>query len=116
MLETTYTQRLGQLLKITPNLMKYMWHKVKLEKANITTKVISEPSVAIMIETHFEIDITIIKVDNQMVVIQVQVGKNIGEDVLLDGGTSVNIIIENLRTKLGLPKPRPAPDHLKMIN
>jgi len=30
-----------------------------------------------MIETHFEIDITIIKVDNQMEIIQVQVGKNI---------------------------------------
>ncbi len=25
MLETTYTSRLGQLLKITPNLKKYMW-------------------------------------------------------------------------------------------
>jgi hypothetical protein len=25
MLETTYTLRLGQLLKIRPNLKKYMW-------------------------------------------------------------------------------------------
>jgi hypothetical protein len=49
-----------------------------------------------------------------MVVIQVQMGKNIVEDVLIDGGASVNIIIENLRTKLGLPKPKLAPYHLKM--
>jgi hypothetical protein len=42
-----------------------------------------------------------------MVVIQVQVGKNIVEDFLLDGGVNVNIIIKNLITKLGLPKPRP---------
>ncbi len=51
-----------------------------------------------------------------MAVIQVQVGKNTGEDVLLDGRTSVNVRIENLRTKLGLPKPRPTPYHLKMVN
>jgi hypothetical protein len=51
-----------------------------------------------------------------MIVIQVQVGKNIVEDVLLNGRTSVNIIIENLRTKLGLPKLRRAPYHLRMAN
>jgi hypothetical protein len=51
-----------------------------------------------------------------MVIIQVQVGKNIVEDVLLDGGASVNIITDNLRTKLGLPKPRPTPYHLKLAN
>jgi hypothetical protein len=39
-----------------------------------------------------------------MVVIQVQVGKNIVEDVLLDGRASVNIITKNFITKLGLPK------------
>jgi hypothetical protein len=31
MLETTYTLKLGQLLKITPNLMKYV-AKTKVEK------------------------------------------------------------------------------------
>jgi hypothetical protein len=51
-----------------------------------------------------------------MIVIQVQVGKNIVEDVLIDGGASVNIIIKNLRTKLSSPKPRLAPYHLKMAN
>jgi hypothetical protein len=51
-----------------------------------------------------------------VVVIQVQVGKNIVEDVLIDGGTIVNIITWNLWTKLGLPKPRPTPYHLKMAN
>jgi hypothetical protein len=40
---------------------------------------------------HFEVDTTAIEVDNQMVVIQVQVRNNIVEDVLLDGGASVNI-------------------------
>jgi hypothetical protein len=30
-----------------------------------------------------------------MAILQVQVGKNIVEDVLLDGGASVNIIIKN---------------------
>jgi hypothetical protein len=51
-----------------------------------------------------------------MAVIQVQVGKNIVENSLINGGASVNIITENLRTKLSLPKPRPIPYHLKMAD
>jgi hypothetical protein len=35
---------------------------------------------------------------------------------LLDGKANVNIIIENLKTKLSLPKAKPAPHHLKMAN
>jgi hypothetical protein len=35
---------------------------------------------------------------------------------LIDGGKSVNIIIKNLRTKLGLPKPIPTPYHLRMVD
>jgi hypothetical protein len=69
-----------------------------------------------MVETHSKLDITTIEVDNPKVVIQVQVGKNIVEDVLIDGGASVNIIIKNLRIKLGLPKPRSAPYHLRMAD
>jgi hypothetical protein len=77
---------------------------------------IPKPNVAKMIETHSKVDTVAIKVNNQVAIIQVQVGKNIIEDVLLDGGTSVNIITKNLRKKLGLPKPRPTPYHLKMLD
>jgi len=35
------------------------------------------------------------------------VGKNIVEDILFDGGLGVNIIIEELRKKLGLPILKP---------
>jgi hypothetical protein len=35
---------------------------------------------------------------------------------LLDGGASVNIITKNFIIKLGLPKPRLAPYHLRMAN
>jgi hypothetical protein len=66
--------------------------------------VILKPSVATMVETYSKVDIVAIKVNNQMAVIQVQVEKNIVEDVLLNGGANVNIIIENLKTKLSLPK------------
>jgi hypothetical protein len=38
------------------------------------------------------------------------------EDVLLDGGSSVNIIIEDLKKKLGLPIPKPTPYTLKMVD
>ncbi len=84
-METTYTLRLGQLFKITPNLKKYIWHKLKLEKPNITSKMISKPSVSIVVETHSKVNIATIEVNNQMAIIQIQVGKNIVEDVLIDG-------------------------------
>ncbi len=35
---------------------------------------------------------------------------------MIDGKASVNIITENLITMLRLPKPRPAPYHLRMAN
>jgi hypothetical protein len=51
-----------------------------------------------------------------MAVIQIHIGKNTIEDVLLDGGYGVNIIIEWLRLKLGLPKPKPTPYNQRMVN
>jgi hypothetical protein len=41
-----------------------MWQKLKPEKTNITTEVISEPSVAMVVKTHSKIDTTFTKVDN----------------------------------------------------
>jgi hypothetical protein len=38
------------------------------------------------------------------------------EDVLIDGGASVNITIENFIKNLNLPKPIPIPYHLRMTN
>ncbi len=114
MMKTTYTLKLSQLLKITPNLKEYMWQKLKPVKPNKIIKMISKPNVAIVVQTHSKVDIVVINVDNQMAITQVQVGKITIEDVMLDGGANVNIIIENLKTKLSLPKPRLIPYHLKM--
>jgi hypothetical protein len=69
-----------------------MWQKLKPEKPNITTKHISKPNIAIMVETHAKLNTSTIEVNNQMAIIQIQVRKNIVEDVLRDGGASVNII------------------------
>jgi hypothetical protein len=51
-----------------------------------------------------------------MVVIQVQIRKNTIKDVLLDEGSGINIIIEQLRLRLGLSKPKLAPYNLKMTD
>jgi hypothetical protein len=74
--------------------------ETEAKKLNIATQVIPKSSVATMVETHIEIDTTIIEVDNQMVVIQVQVGKTIVEDVMIDGRASVNIIKNQNKFKL----------------
>jgi hypothetical protein len=44
-----------------------------------------------------------------MAIIQVQIGKNIIEDVLLDGGFGVNIITKQMRLRLGFLKFKLAP-------
>jgi hypothetical protein len=44
-----------------------------------------------------------------MVIIKIYIGRNTIDDVFLDGGSKVNIIIEQLRARLGLPKPKLAP-------
>ena len=55
-------------------------------------------------------------IDKHMPVISISIGKNIVDDVLLGGGSGVNVITEEERCKLGLPKPSPAPFNLKMAN
>ncbi len=42
--------------------------------------------------------------------------KNTMDDILLDGRLSINIIKEKLKTKLGLPKPKPTPYNLILAN
>jgi len=51
-----------------------------------------------------------------MVIIQVQIGKNIIEDVLLSGGCGINIITEPLRLRLGFPKLKLVPYNLRMVD
>ena len=55
-------------------------------------------------------------IDKHMPVISICIGKNVVDDVLLDGGSRVNVITEEKRRGLGLPKPSPAPFNLKMAN
>jgi hypothetical protein len=47
--------------------------------------------------TLLELTVALVAINHQMVIIQVQVGKNFIEDVFLDGGFGVNIIMEKLR-------------------
>jgi hypothetical protein len=51
-----------------------------------------------------------------MAVIQIDIGKNTIDDVLLDGGSKINIIIEQLRLRLGFPKLKLAPYNLRMVD
>jgi hypothetical protein len=51
-----------------------------------------------------------------MAIIQVHIGNNTIEYVLLDGGFGVNIITVQLRLRLGLPKLKPAPYNMRMAD
>jgi hypothetical protein len=46
--------------------------------------------------TLLELTVATNAIDHQMAIIQIQVGENFMEDVILDGGFEINIIMEKL--------------------
>jgi len=113
MLETNNILSLGQLLKIILELKRYLWQKLKPKKTYNVSKTTIEKQVGSSIP---EVRTIAIAIDNHMVIIQVQIGNNTIEDVLLSGGSGINIITEQLRLRLGLPKPKLVPYNLRMVN
>ncbi len=101
-MENKCTLTLGQFFNLTLDLMKYVFFK--LSPIMLIKNLVSNPTIILVI------------VDLQMVVIQVQIGKNIVEDVLLDSGFGVNIIIEELKKWLKLPILKLDPYNLEMAS
>ncbi len=88
MLETSYTLSLGQLLKITPELKKYLWQKLTPQKTKNVNRTTTQNQVGSSVP---ELGTPVVVIVNHMVVVQVQIGKNMIKDVLLDGGFRINI-------------------------
>ncbi len=96
MFKTTSVLSLGQLLKIKTNFKKYIQQKMKLKKLHVNVKPIHNNFI-ITTPTHtLKVRTIAMTIDNHMVVIQVQVGKRIIEDIFIDGGSRVNTIMEQL--------------------
>jgi hypothetical protein len=77
---------LRSIFHLTLDLKKYVISKLYLLKVTKAPK------------TNFII--ILVAIDHRVVVIQIQVGKNIIEDILLYGGFKVNINIKKLKKKL----------------
>jgi len=103
LLKSKHTLTFGQLFKIASYLRQYVATKLVPRRRIITT---SRPNLVI----------TLVASDPHVDVIQVQVGKNMVEYVLLDGGSKVNIIIEELRNGLGFPNLKPTSNTLGMAD
>jgi hypothetical protein len=89
MLETSYTLNLGQLFKIAPNFKKYVWPRLKLDKPWEPTKPTTDKTPTFVV---LNISTRLVAIDNHMIVIQVQIGKNIINDVLLNGQNHLKTI------------------------
>jgi hypothetical protein len=113
MLEINYILDLGQLLRIALKLKKYLWQKLKPEKTQNLNRITTDKQVGSLVP---KLRTIVVAIDNHMAIIQVQIGKNTIEDVLLDGGFKVNIITKQLRLRLGLPKLKSAPYNLRMVD
>jgi Ethanolamine utilization protein EutJ (predicted chaperonin) len=99
------------LLKIVHDLKKYLWKKLKLKKTQNLSIVTIDKQVGSLVP---KVRTTIVVMDSHMAIIQVHIKNNTIEDVLLNGGSRNNIITKQLRSRLGLPKPKHAPYNLKM--
>jgi putative effector of murein hydrolase len=81
---------LPQPFKIVPDLKQYVVAKLAPRRKNI-------------IATRPNLVIALMAINLHMIVIQDQVDKNIVENLLLDGGSNVNIMMEEFWEWLGLP-------------
>ncbi len=82
---------------------------MKTNKPQMNTRAVNEKATTFVVP---DISTIAMAIDNHMVVIQVHIDKNIIDDVFLDGGFRLNIIIKQLRARLGLPKPKLVFDNL----
>ncbi len=98
-LEIEYVINLGKFLKIVPDIKWSIFKSIKFIQ-------LIQPKLAY----------AIVAIDHQMVVIQVQVGKNFIDDVLIDGGFRINIIIKNLKIQLNMSIPNLTLYNLRMAN
>ncbi len=64
---------------------------MKTNKPHMNTKVINEKTTTFVV---LDINTTLVAIDDYMAKIQIQIGRNTIDDVLLDGGSKVNIIIK----------------------
>ena len=93
------------LFSLSPSLTEFVHSRL--------TEVVTQPS---RTPTTEELIAATEAIDKHMPVISISIGKNIVDDVLLDGGSGVNVITEEGCHRLGLPKPSLAPFNLKMAN
>ena len=94
-----------ELFSLSPSLTEFVCSRL--------TEVVAPPS---RTPTTEELIAATEAIDKHMPIISICIGKNVVDDVLLDGGSGVNVITEKECRRLGLPKPSPTPFNLKMAN
>jgi len=84
------------VFQLALNLKPYVFSKLFLEQKSI-------PTLPLLLA------MTLVAINPHMTIIQIHIGQNLVDDVLLSEGFGANIIIEDLRKQLGLPFPKPVP-------
>jgi hypothetical protein len=82
-------------VKITHDLKNYFWYRLELGKLHVNVK-LNLQACSYCFRLTLEVIIVIVVIDNHMVVIQVQIGKDTIEDVLLNKNSIINIVMEQL--------------------
>lgn len=98
--DTNVTITLSKLLRLSPELHQY------LQQASLSDTT-PDPTV---------IEVNATTLDPDAAVIHLQLGHHELTNVLVDGGSGVNVMSEHLRKRLGLPPPKTAKFILRMAN
>ena len=99
-MSTTIELTIRQLFTLAPDLFEYVH--------NYTTEQEAPPDKEIPVQEQPVVQnatTAAIAVDRQMPVIQLQIGRNLVDNVLLDGGSGVNIMSEDIKRRLVYQNP-----------
>ena len=107
-LDQTIVVTIGQFLKHSPTLRSTLARHFTDDRESELAQSPTNPTTTSISAA--------IAVDRQMPVVQITIEKTLVDNVLLDGGSGVNLMSNNLRKQLGLPQPKPSPYFLKMAD
>jgi len=117
LLQQPISVTLGQLLRAAPAVTEYLINHISpLKQPEDPPTPISNPEPAIRVMEKDTVGFNAVTIDGDLPILSVRIGNEVLNNVLLDGGSGVNVITEEERLRLGLPKPKPAPYRLRMAD
>lgn len=102
---------LGELLQVSPKITKFLLHHTskRVDTPNSDQQSTSATTSTKRIFKQEDVGIDVVAVDCNTPILPVQIGTGTLDDIFLDVGSRVNIIIKEVQVHSGLPTLKPTP-------